>query len=129
MHSMAQPIVLGMALATHFLATPSPAQEAAIPVVRFHVEAAAELLQTAYPDRYGLGGTAAPSPPAPGTQRLAQMSIAPNQREVAMLPAGVGRAAGGTPETVVDVRIEGNRTGVRGQFFLVERRPFCVHSP
>ena len=58
MHSMAPPIVLGMALATHFLATPSPAQEAAIPVVRFHVEAAAELLQTAYPDRYGLGGSA-----------------------------------------------------------------------
>lgn len=46
---------LGMALSA-FLAAPLPAQE--IPGVRFHVEAAAELLQIAYPDRFGSGGEA-----------------------------------------------------------------------
>jgi hypothetical protein len=58
MRSNSALVKLGMALTAHLLAAPSPAQEAAIPVVRFHVEAAAELLQTAYPDRYGLGGDA-----------------------------------------------------------------------
>jgi hypothetical protein len=57
MRSKSKPMTLGIALAWG-LASPLPAQEAAIPVVRFHVEAAAELLQTAYPDRYGLGGDA-----------------------------------------------------------------------
>ena len=40
------------------LITPSvydACHEAGIPVVRFHVEAAAELLETAYPERYGPG--------------------------------------------------------------------------
>jgi hypothetical protein len=54
MRSTWTPIMLGMALAAPFLATPSSAQEA-VPVVRFHVEAAAELLETAYPERYGPG--------------------------------------------------------------------------
>lgn len=55
MRSTGTPMVLGIALATLLPATPSPAQEAGIPVVRFHVEAAAELLETAYPERYGPG--------------------------------------------------------------------------
>ena len=56
MRSKSTPVTAGLALVAHLLAAPLAAQEAAIPVVRFHVEAAAELLQTAYPDRYGLGG-------------------------------------------------------------------------
>ena len=58
MRSKSTPITLGIALAAHLLAAPLPAQEAAIPVVRFHVEAASELLQMAYPERYGLGRSA-----------------------------------------------------------------------
>jgi hypothetical protein len=58
MRSKSTPMTLGIALAAHLLAAPSQAQEAGIPVVRFHVETAAELLQTAYPERYGLGGAA-----------------------------------------------------------------------
>lgn len=56
MRSKSTPMTLAIALAVHLLAAPSPAQEAGIPVVRFHVETAAELLQTAYPERYGPGG-------------------------------------------------------------------------
>jgi hypothetical protein len=58
MRSKSKPMTLGIALVAHLLAAPLPAQEAVTPVVRFHVETAAELLQTAYPDRYGLGGDA-----------------------------------------------------------------------
>lgn len=57
MRSKSTPITLGVALAL-MGATPSQAQEGGIPVVRFHVEAAAELLQMAYPERYGLGRVA-----------------------------------------------------------------------
>ncbi|MGH7565128.1 MAG: PDZ domain-containing protein [Gemmatimonadota bacterium] len=58
MRSTTEVAALAMALAALSAPGPLPAQpeDPAVPVVRFHFGDAGELLQTAYPDRYGVDG-------------------------------------------------------------------------